>query len=343
MRNPNGYGTVYKMTGKRRKPWRAVLTDSYEIRDGHAYQKRVTLGYYHTKVEAITALANYHQDPYDLRSQGLTFAEVYEKFTEEKFKEITPSAARGYKSAYSYFKPLYDYPFASLRLNHLESTVDNAPVSVNLKSRMKSMLNLMYKYAIRHDICDRDYSALMKSYSVPQSTMHTSFTHEEIKELWDSVNMFPYVDEVLIGIYTGMRPQELCTLTKDQYHGTYFIAGMKTEAGRDRVIPIHPDIAPLVEARMEGDENALFLSAGAPMTYNSWRHRFDDLMKTLHMQHRPHDTRHTFITVWKEQKLDDYIREVIVGHTMKGVSDRVYTHLAPDDLYKEMALLKLKP
>lgn len=41
-------------------------------------------------------------------------------------------------------------------------------------------------------------------------------------------------------IYTGMRIGELFSLPLDDYHETYVVVGEKTEAGRNRVIPILP-------------------------------------------------------------------------------------------------------
>ena len=48
MRNANGYGSVYKLSGKRRRPYVAVKTVS--LKGG--IQKRVILGYYEGRKEA---------------------------------------------------------------------------------------------------------------------------------------------------------------------------------------------------------------------------------------------------------------------------------------------------
>ena len=34
MRNPNGYGCVYKLSGKRRKPFAARVTIDWTLKDG---------------------------------------------------------------------------------------------------------------------------------------------------------------------------------------------------------------------------------------------------------------------------------------------------------------------
>ena len=47
-----------------------------------------------------------------------------------------------------------------IRSNHLESTIKNAQVGDATKSRMKSMYNLMFRYALKYDIVDKNYVEL---------------------------------------------------------------------------------------------------------------------------------------------------------------------------------------
>lgn len=46
--------------------------------------------------------------------------------------------------------------------------------------------------------------------------------------------------------------------------------------------------------------------------------------------------RHTFITKAKESGLNEYILKLIVGHTIKNITERVYTHRELEDLKKEI-------
>ncbi len=54
---------------------------------------------------------------------------------------------------------------------------------------------------------------------------------------------------ILIGIYTGFRPSEVAALRVENVFldENKLIGGMKTEAGTDREVPIHPFIKPLIE------------------------------------------------------------------------------------------------
>ena len=58
MKLPNGFGSVHKLPGNRRKPWRARKTSGWvtDSKTGEVKQKYVTIGYFSTQKEALQAL-----------------------------------------------------------------------------------------------------------------------------------------------------------------------------------------------------------------------------------------------------------------------------------------------
>lgn len=374
MKLPNGYGNVSKLSGNRRNPWRVRKTIGFEYYDrlskktvdesGKEFvqlsmevlpdgkkrlilkQKFATIGYYPTRTEALNALAKYNDDPYDLHMDTITFAEVYDKWSEEHFEKIVPSARRTWKSAYSYCEQLYSMPFKNIRTYHLEQTIKEATVGDNTKGRMKSLFNLMFKWAIKHEITTTDYASLCDSIKKPKpQIVRIPFSDEEIQCLWDNIQ-FPFVDMVLIGIYTGFRPQELAILKIADIDWTEktIKGGLKTDAGRNRLVPIHPTIEDLVKQNYDkavemgsdtlfNDENG---QQGTFLTYDKYRGRFKKVMKKCKMEHKPHDTRHTFITLGKHANMDEYILKLIVGHEVNDITEKVYTHRTIDDMRKEI-------
>jgi integrase len=233
-----------------------------------------------------------------------------------------------------------------IRVIHLEETIKNAEVGVSTKGRMKSLFNLMYKYAMKHEIVDKDYAQLCNSInkSVPEKQA-IPFSKEEINVLWENKD-FPFVDMVLIDIYSGWRPQELAILKTadiDMENKTMF-GGLKTEAGKNRYVPIHPRIYDLIKYRYNPDNEYLFNDEngqqGTYITYDKYRGRFNKIMLKLKMKHRPHEARHTFITLAKESNVDEYILKLIVGHAIVDVTEKVYTHRTMDQLQKEINKIK---
>ena len=59
MKLPNGYGSVYKLSGNRRNPWVACVTIGYNKETRN--QERRVIGYFPNKPKALNALADYNQ------------------------------------------------------------------------------------------------------------------------------------------------------------------------------------------------------------------------------------------------------------------------------------------
>lgn len=352
---PNGFGTIYKMPGRRSKPYRAVKTDKWilDTVTGRSKQIRFTIGYYATREEAMIGLADYNESPYDIKADSITFAEVYDKWSAGYFPTLSnPSSIRTVTAAYAYCNGLYDMRMKDIRVSHLEGTILDAKVGDSTKSRIKSLFNMMYKYAVAHDIVDKNYASVMFANGNPlnkktvKESKHKAFTQEEVLLLWNNLHSIQHVDMILIGIYSGWRPQELATLQiKDiDIENGYMQGGLKTDAGKNRIVPIHPIIKTLIENRYQ---EALDLSSthlfndtssqtGKELTYDKYRKRFDKVMQSLNLNNTPHDTRHTFITKAKEYHVDEYMLKLIVGHAITDITEKVYTHRTIEQLKTEM-------
>lgn len=352
MKLPNGYGSVYKLSGKRRNPYIVRKTTGWQIDDttGKAKQMYVTIGYYPTKAAALQALADYNENPYDIKADNITFKEVYEKWAAVHYEEIVPSARRSWVSAFNHSAPLHNMRFKDIRTSHLEQTILSADVGQPTKQRMKSLYNLLFKYALKYDIADKDYAALCDSVKNGKpEIVRVPFSDDEIQKLRENIN-FPFADMVLIGIYSGFRPQELATLRVENVdlQARTIVGGLKTEAGRNRVVPIHPLIYDLVASNYE---NAVKLGSptlfndesgqqGIQLTYDKYRGRFNKVCKRLCLNHRPHDTRHTFITKAKAAGVNEYILKLIVGHAIADITEKTYTHRTIEELRREMEKIK---
>ena len=54
--------------------------------------------------------------------------------------------------------------------------------------------------------------------------------------------------------------------------------------------------------------------------------------------HKPHDTRHTCISLLAKANVDERIVQKIVGHSGKNVTEKVYTHV---DIEQELEAINL--
>ena len=85
MKSPNGYGSVYKLSGKRRKPYGVRITSGWEFDPITQKQKQKfsIIGYAATKKEGLQMLAEYHMNPFDVSASKATFQEVYDRWSKQ--------------------------------------------------------------------------------------------------------------------------------------------------------------------------------------------------------------------------------------------------------------------
>lgn len=374
MRRANSTGSIFKIkSGKRRKPWRVRVTTGWVVDASTGKVKQIieTIGYYASRAEAEKALVEYNGSPYDLKNMNMTFEEVYKKWSEAYFEELnSESSKRTVESAYKYCSSLYKMRMRDIRPEQLEKCLDMGYIipdrgadkgqkryaSASTKIRMKSIFNLMFEYAFSKDIVNKNYaktfkvSSKVKEQAEKDKKTIVIFSQEEIQKLWENVNEVRFVDMVLIGIYSGWRPQELAILkVKDvNLEEETMFGGLKTDAGKNRCVPIHPLIKPLVEKRYNeavalGSEylfNDREGQQGMHMTYDKYRGRFNKAMDMLEMKHRPHETRHTFATKAEIAGVKEPVRKLIMGHYIEDITERVYTHRDIEDLKKEISKIK---
>jgi len=337
MKNPNGYGSIHKLSGKRRKPYMVSKTTGWQTdpTTGKAKQIRETIGYYETRALAMQALANYNENPYDLDTNKITFAEIFSKLCSEKFDSISQSNINGYNAAFAVCKPIYDMRFLEIKKIHMQNIVDNCGKNYPTLRKIKVMFRQMYKYAIENDICDKDYSEfvdIIKHKEKGKEKKHKKFSANEIHLLWNSVNRNEYIQIILMLIYSGVRISELLDLKKDSVHlkDNYFdVIESKTDAGI-RKVPIANKTKCFFEYWFCKNDCHYLLSTtnGEPLSYSNYRDVYwDPLVLELGIEHLPHDTRHTTISLLAAAEVNQTIIKRIVGHSgAMSLTEKVYTH-----------------
>lgn len=343
-KRPNGLGSIYREKGNRRAPYRVMITTDRKLVDGKPKLTRKTLGYYRTEAAAKAALDEYTKNEYDIDKAKMTFAEVYAMWSRDHFPTITPKSQYILQNAYKHLAGLHGVQMAQLRTEHFEGAVRACTAGSATKKKMTQLLSMMSQWAMAHDVVRKDYVKLCNfriGESAPQ-IQRVLFTPEEIQAMRDHVGEDQIQDMILLSIYTGFRPGELLAIRSvnvDPVQQT-ITGGSKTAAGRDRIVPIHPDIRKLVEHYLSIGTETLFVgvkSGKKPMPYEYYR----DAFVARFPGHTCYDTRHTFVTAWKKQSLNEYILKRIVGHQIGDVSEKFYTHRDIENLTSEMAKLVL--
>ncbi len=344
MKLPNGFGSVYKLSGKnRRNPYVAKKTKGWEIdpETGKTKQLYITVGYYPTRKDALNALADFNSNPYDVNASKTTFEDVYERWSDEHFPNVSDSNVAGYKAAWALCDKIAKMQFVDAKLDHLQMLVDGSGKNYPTLRKLKVLLGMMYKYAVIHEIIPKERNFVeyinIKKAGNPNAYNRKPFSKTEIKKLWDAKGTNIYYTVILMLIYSGCRISELLDLKKENVNlgERYFkITASKTEAGI-RTAPIAEKVHPFFEYWYSQNDCEYLLSTpdGEHIKYRNYYDSYwTPLIETLNMVHRPHDTRHTCISMLAAADVSDKIIKKIVGHKGQSVTEVVYTHFEIEEL-----------
>lgn len=360
MKLPNGFGSIMERKNKNlRKPFYVRVCVGRDPFGKPILRPLKPKSSFSTYNEAYQALVEYNRNPYDL-DDDITVAELYEKWTDTYFQSLaSDSSTRTITSAWAYCSSIYAMRAKDVRARHIKGCMEEGYrietkgknkgekvfPTASMKARMKSMFNLMFDYALEYEIVDRNYartfdiSADIIKEKEAATRGHIIFSDEEMKILWDNVGKIKYVDWILIQCYMGWRPRELATLRLDEINleDWYMCAGMKTDAGKQRIVPIHTKIRSLVQKNYDfalsiGSEYLLNdkgqTHAGSwKLTYDKYAKRFAKVIQELNLnpEHRAHDPRMTFITSAKKAGIADAAIKKMAGHKIQDITESAYT------------------
>lgn len=343
-RLPNGFGQISEIKGRYlRKPFRAMVTVGVD-ETGHPICKLLKPeAYFETYNEAYAALVKYHTDPYKPESD-ITLKELYDLWSEQHFKGLGPDRIRNINSAWKYCAVICNVKVKDLKPARITSFLDGIE-NINTRKRVKSVINMMYDYAVNNEIVDRNYSRSVNIRSTnPETKHHISFSEDDLNIIWDNSDLY-YASILLIQCYMGWRPQELGLIRTENVNINegWIIGGMKTESGKDRKVPIHPAIIPIVKYHYsKGGEYLLTGINGDFLTYNAYRKGFNKLMHDLKIpDHNPHDGRKQFVTMCKKYNVDEYAIKRMVGHKIDDITEAVYTDRDIEWLKSEIEKIKV--
>ena len=347
MKNPNGYGSVTRLTGKRRKPFWVRKTVGFNDKGHPIYE---TIGYCSTREEGNILLAEYNKNPWNIEQANITLQELFDLWKEKKAPKLTESNQKALIYTFKHVKKLSGMKYAEIRSYHMQDCIDTCGCGYSTQGAIKSFWGHMDKFALELDVIKKMYSDLLTSDSIPE-TSRERFSDDEIKKVWKMWEDFKAGKEfpeeihaensdiVLILLYSGFRISELFEMKTENVDldQQTFKGGMKTAAGKNRIVPIHSAILPMVKDRVQQGSD-LFLS----IPKHTFRRRtWLPLMKYLGMDHTPHECRHTFESVLDSKGANRRCIDLMMGHSSKDVGNRVYNHKTLEELKEAIELFKV--
>lgn len=318
----NGQGTVYKRNGK----WVAAVTLGYYREDGKMKRKTRSRSY-PTKREAVQALG-------ELRTAKAAPPKISFKTAFDQALEAYQSKrGKTLRSAVKWLKAIYPIPLSDVTIMDIQDCVDACPRGKATRQDVKNAVSLTYKHAIARGLIDEKINiaqfvtvtgATRKKNGLPTSYLTT---------LTEAIGKVKYADYIVCQCYLGYRPTELLSLRVRDYDPAdkTFVGGIKTDAGKNRIVTISPKIQDIVTGLIagKGADDYVFDLNGQQMSDDAYRDLFYDALDICGLEnpiiegdglkprhtYTPHSCRHTFATLVKRVDGADKDKLELIGHT----------------------------
>jgi len=303
-------------------------------------QIRQTIGYFESKTEGMDALALHRVNPVSPRT-NITLGELYKEWSESKYKHISKSTENNYRAAWKYIQRYEKAKFKDLRTSHWQTIIDQCAennLSQSTLKKIKTVAVMLYEYAMQNDIVNKNYAEFI---TLPKESRkeRETFSDIDIQTMFNYADTVKWVDTILIMIYSGMRISEMLELTKfnvDLEKGI-ITGGAKTEAGKNRIIPIHPKIIPFIKKwYAKNGETLICREDGKKISAKYYREKkYYPALEQLGIKKlTPHACRHTFASLMARAKVDTLHIQKIIGHSDYAFTANKYTHLEIEELKK---------
>lgn len=364
---PNGFGSIKKLSGNRTNPY-GVYPPVTAFRENGSPVTPRALCYVPDWYTGFYALMEYRNGTFQAEkflsakispsdrqndvikkiiasynnnsrtaADSMTFSEVYEKFFSHKYekdqtRQYSRSSLDATRSAYKHALLLHDKPFQSLRTDDLQEVIDNCNRKHATKEHIKNLFKQMYDYAYSHDLCDRNYADHVRINTADDDEKGEPFSEDEIFLVWEHAAENEILQAVLIMIYSGFRISAYSKMEINMEE-QYFRGGVKTRAGKNRIVPFNTEILPFIKP-----DNVIFRTSPP-----QFRAQFsEELGKIGIRNHTPHDCRHTFSWLCDKYHVDALSKKMLLGHALgNDVTDLKYGHRTVEELREEINKIRI--
>ena len=313
-----------------------------------------TKGGFKTREDAL-AYCPILKDGEKYKKPTITLKEVFDQWDPWYEPRVDKSTMAGYRAAFKYYGSLYNEPIINISAGDLQKCMDACPNGKRTHQNMKVVAGLVWKYARDKHIVSQVESENLYT-GKGTSKKREALTDLDVQKIQNAIGAIRYAEYAFCMCYLGYRPGEMLELRKDQlieHNGTLFlIEGKKTDAGRDRTVPVHQKIEDIVRARLmipgtdlvfpqyvfdrpnkKNDQNPP-LVAFKEMTDNYLRSMvFKPMMQQLGIAEGkvPYAARHTFSNKLKKAAGDAIDKAALMGHSSYTFTQTNYQSTDDDD------------
>lgn len=362
----NGSGTIIKRKYKHSTKYVAYGPAKYDTDENdNVIMSRDRIGTFLSMKDAREAITDYLKHP--TTKYSYTVRQVYEEWKgSAAFTDLDKSTKTNWTTCWQkvcdcktvsmpdmfmrdmnvgVIRDVLDY-YAHEQLIHDKegNEVTLPPLSKSYVTKLKALMTQLCSYAMEYHIIDTNYASLAKLPKM-EAGKKRALTDLEFATLEKGWKTATGGDACYVLCYTGLRVSELCQLTKFSYDPKEKVlrGGLKTDAGKDRVIPVHQNIQPIIERWYNASTGPLYPRPdGKPYnkdTFNVgvWK----PCMKSLGLPDdlTPHSARHTFGTRMSAAGARPEDIQRIMGHADYSMTANVYIN--QDDASLKDAISKM--
>ena len=342
----NGQGTAYR----RGKTWTAQVIVGWKTPDDDTKRPipiKKTKGGFATKREAIAAC------PALLTSTGnevrYTLKQVYEAWEPFYSPRVGASTMVCYASAYKHFSSVHNKYMDLISAGDLQDCMDKCKSGKRTHQNMKCVAGLLWAYALDRNIVQKDVTENLYI-GKGESVQRDPITENELKKIKASFGKDPFAKYVYALCYLGFRPGEFLKLKKTDLHQEdglmYLVGGSKTDAGKERRVPVPDVIRHIINERLQVIGTDLLFPQ---LTYNRKKEFtgykqmsdayfresiFKPMMARLGIAEGkvPYCARHTYSDKLKNAEGDDKTKAAIFGHTDYSFTQKRYQSTDLNDI-----------
>ena len=336
--------------------WVAQVIDGYRRPEDKTKQmipvKKTKAGF-KRREDALAYCKTLRDEKPDVHNE--TLLQIYEAWEPWYSPRIDASTMAGYRAAFKYYGSLNNERIVDITAGDLQQCMDACPRGKRTHQNMKVVAGLIWKYARdKHIVSQVESDNLFTGRG--HSVKREALTDIEVEKVRQSIGSIRYAEYIYALCYLGYRPGEMLELRKDQvieHKGRLFlIEGKKTDAGRNRTVPVHQKIEDIVRARLmipgtdlvfpqyvfdrpnkKNDQNPP-LVAFKEMTDNYLRSMvFKPMMAQLGIAEGkvPYAARHTFSNKLKKAAGDAIDKAALMGHSSYTFTQTNYQSTDDDE------------
>lgn len=338
---PNGFGSIKKLTGNRRRPFAAYPPCTAFSEIGSPILSKA-IGFFETYNDAYKALTEYHKNPFNTENVNITFKEVFEIYQKSKeYENLKPRSIDSKLAAYKHCEKIYNLEVRKLNKVICEEILDGVTAGSATKKNVLTIMKTVIRYSMDINLLTKDCTENIVIVESDPVIDRIPYTKNEIATLWQHSDQWQY-QIILILLYSGLRVNELLKNTLDNVNleekWIYVPKALAKNKESERKVPLHDRTIGFLEKFINNPNrgtktNIIINDSGTVVTYNNFCTRdLKKINKTLEHDHKFHDTRHTFASMGAEAGIPELYMQKIMGHKPKSILYNTYTHIMIPEL-----------